>query len=219
MYYLYAPNFSAAGYDYTFQRWEFIDWTTGEVYATSWNPAVSVTIQEDFDDSTHYYVAYFTGGPYSIEFDHPLSNVRINDTLQIDWSCAPGVRNSSGVVIELSRNGGQSWTRLDSVAYDHDGESYTWVATSPKSADCLIRLAAIDSVENRDTAVSNSFVVCNVDDHDCDGLADAVDNCPYTYNPGQEDSDSDGWGDECDNCVYIANAWAADVHICPIFGV
>ncbi len=210
-YYLYAPNFSADGYDYTFQRWEFIDWTTGEVYATLWDPAAIVTIQADFDDSTHYYVAYFTGGPYSIEFDHPLSDVRINDTLQIDWTCASGVRNSSGVVIELSRNGGGSWTRLDSVAYDHDDESYTWVATGPKSTDCFVRLTATDSVENWDTAVSNSFAICDLDDSDCDGVADAVDNCPDDFNPQQEDYDGDGVGDECDNCYAVWNPDQSDL--------
>ena len=35
-------------------------------------------------------------------------------------------------------------------------------------------------------------------DYDLDGVCDAVDNCPKTYNPDQFDSDGDGTGDVCD---------------------
>jgi uncharacterized repeat protein (TIGR01451 family) len=42
-------------------------------------------------------------------------------------------------------------------------------------------------------------------DRDADGVADAFDNCPGTYNPTQTDSDGDGVGDACDNCVRTAN--------------
>jgi hypothetical protein len=35
-------------------------------------------------------------------------------------------------------------------------------------------------------------------DFDGDGVADSVDNCPYTYNPDQTDTDGDGLGDVCD---------------------
>src|SRR5206468_75899 len=38
-------------------------------------------------------------------------------------------------------------------------------------------------------------------DQDGDGICDAVDNCPYVYNPDQADRDGDGIGDACDNCV------------------
>ncbi|MGJ8654786.1 MAG: thrombospondin type 3 repeat-containing protein [Opitutaceae bacterium] len=35
-------------------------------------------------------------------------------------------------------------------------------------------------------------------DTDEDGIADAFDNCPFSYNPNQEDRDNDGFGDSCD---------------------
>jgi subtilisin family serine protease len=47
-------------------------------------------------------------------------------------------------------------------------------------------------------------------DADLDGLADGLDNCPNTYNPGQEDGDGDGTGEACDNCPGIFNDTQAD---------
>jgi Thrombospondin type 3 repeat len=42
-------------------------------------------------------------------------------------------------------------------------------------------------------------------DGDGDGVCGADDNCPGTFNPGQEDADGDGVGDACDNCGIVAN--------------
>jgi hypothetical protein len=42
-------------------------------------------------------------------------------------------------------------------------------------------------------------------DTDSDGIADDIDNCDQTSNPGQEDADQDGVGDACDNCVSTEN--------------
>lgn len=40
--------------------------------------------------------------------------------------------------------------------------------------------------------------LCQLLDDDCDGIANAEDNCPVLENPLQEDLDEDGWGDVCD---------------------
>ena len=42
--------------------------------------------------------------------------------------------------------------------------------------------------------------VCDIDD-DNDGVADAGDNCPLNYNPGQSDEDGNGQGDVCDGDI------------------
>ncbi len=50
-------------------------------------------------------------------------------------------------------------------------------------------------------------------DSDGDGVPDAVDNCPSTYNPDQADADGDGAGDACDNCPNTYNPDQADADL------
>jgi PKD repeat protein len=52
-------------------------------------------------------------------------------------------------------------------------------------------------------ALANPSASCLIyvsvcDDPDADGICSLSDNCPDTYNPGQENNDADGLGDPCD---------------------
>ncbi len=60
--------------------------------------------------------------------------------------------------------------------------------------------------------LGNAYVPGEVtaDDQDGDGVANADDNCPDVFNPGQGDFDGDSVGDSCDPCPY-----AEDPNNCP----
>ncbi len=59
-------------------------------------------------------------------------------------------------------------------------------------------------------AVSPLTAYAVLTDTDGDGIPDASDNAPHTYNPDQADADSDGIGDVADNAPYVANPDQAD---------
>jgi len=52
-------------------------------------------------------------------------------------------------------------------------------------------------------------------DGDGDGVPDAGDNCPGTYNPTQDDGDGDGAGDLCDLCPGTPSCASVDADGCP----
>lgn len=69
-----------------------------------------------------------------------------------------------------------------------------------------------------------TITIADVADDDGDGIRNDQDNCPLTYNPGQENNDGDALGDVCDddddndgvpdisdNCPLIANADQLDL--------
>ena len=60
------------------------------------------------------------------------------------------------------------------------------------------------------TADHDGLALFVMSDFDADGVADDVDNCRVTANPGQEDGDGDGVGDSCDNCPTTPNPLQLD---------
>jgi hypothetical protein len=58
---------------------------------------------------------------------------------------------------------------------------------------------ATDDCGNSNSCTVGLVVPCPCFDFDSDGHCE-VDNCPFTFNPGQEDYDGDSVGDACDVC-------------------
>ena len=65
------------------------------------------------------------------------------------------------------------------------------------------------------TAVSSALYTLDCGDHDNDGVADGIDNCPLDANPDQLDSDGNGRGDVCDFPDADNDNIADDTDNCP----
>ena len=74
-----------------------------------------------------------------------------------------------------------------------DGDILSVIRLSVDSTNCDSFYCLLDQ---------SSVLILNLDndsDSDNDGIFDALDNCPFTFNPNQEDFDQDGLGDVCDD--------------------
>ena len=65
-----------------------------------------------------------------------------------------------------------------------------------------------DGVDNTDDAFP--YDPTETADGDGDGIGDNGDNCPDTFNSGQEDADGDGVGDACEAAPILVRAWGID---------
>ena len=79
-------------------------------------------------------------------------------------------------------------------AYVYNHQTEDWDSITPETVDPLENLLTFK------TQVLGLFRA-GIGDEDDDGVADAADNCPNHYNPGQEDTDGDGVGDVCDSDI------------------
>jgi gliding motility-associated-like protein len=78
----------------------------------------------------------------------------------------------------------------DADGYDNGLETVCYGASVPTGYSLTTKGTDCDD--------TNSGKYQCLEDRDADGISDSNDNCPTTYNPGQEDRDHDGIGDVCD---------------------
>lgn len=78
------------------------------------------------------------------------------------------------------------------VSAEDDSCELTCTSSSPCWTECME-----DPKGEGPPITCGEWGVCDADP-DGDGLVDIYDNCPASYNPGQEDCDGDGTGDVCD---------------------
>ncbi|MDH4156728.1 MAG: thrombospondin type 3 repeat-containing protein [candidate division Zixibacteria bacterium] len=157
------------------------------------SPTMDLSAGESVIRYARWYSNNFGDNPYNDVFE-----VYISANNGVDWLLAETV----GPVAEAS--GG--WYQHSFLVSD---------ITAPTS-QMKVRFDASDLgsgsvVEAAVDAFSATVYQCDMGaDSDEDGVADAVDNCPATPNPGQDDSDEDGVGDACDNCYLTVNASQTD---------
>ena len=73
------------------------------------------------------------------------------------------------------------------------------ITTIEGGENCIEGLSEVECTDLGGVWETGCFVgYCN--DEDEDGIPDALDNCPNTYNPDQANEDLDQFGDECDDC-------------------
>jgi len=130
------------------------------------------------------------------------------------------------LILELDSNGEATLTAamVDFGSFDNCGLVDMTISrevfTCEDLGDTTVAFTVEDGSGYTDTIyVTVTVVATNVSDNDGDGLPDVCDpdddndgindeddNCPETYNPGQEDRDGDGIGDACDEdgSVYVS---------------
>jgi len=104
------------------------------------------------------------------------------------------------------------WTLMDvDISSVASGESTVFVRFTMGTTDGGWQYCGWNIDELRITGYECTVV----GDADVDGVPDGSDNCPHTYNPGQDDSDGDLVGDACDLCAGFDDALDADSDTVP----
>ncbi len=171
---LLAIPFSKDGYNYSFHHWEHRNYTYGYIIDIEMgNPYIA---QVDYTmDSTHWYRAVFTGGPFDFHLLYPsadMTEINKNDTITVMWDAPPGVLNSCSLYVDLSTNNQRTWSQLAGpLPYNYgvgsapslskggaltpDMGKYLWHTPNVSSDSCFLRIRGSDLAENSGQVVSH----------------------------------------------------------------
>jgi N-acetylmuramoyl-L-alanine amidase len=148
--------------------------------------------------STHTIVAYWTGGPYSVDIFYPAywHKWEVGQLAEIRWEASSGADSTSLIDILLSRNGGSSWETIainipfDTLLWYGCGRYY-WMVDGVTSSNCKVLVRAHDWAGNLIEDTSDVFpVVYNATvEHPPSGVEWQIGNSvsiQWTASPGQD---------------------------------
>ncbi len=226
-------NFYHNGRTYTFHHWAHLSCDDCFIDSNHTSRYYDVIVPPEYE--WHIYRAYFTGGPYSAEFEYLPWPMRYaaGDTVLFAWWCNWGVDSTSEVNLYLDRHNGRDGypEQLAADAAWRDSGYINWVVTGPACDSCIFKVVAHDIAGNQATGYTQdmeTFAICTWKVGDADGsgaitISDAVylidhifgpcEGCPSgppptPHNPGSGDADCSG-SLSISDAVYLINYFFA----------
>ena len=147
-------------------------------------------------------------GPNDIETDSQ-GNIYVSINTYSSWDDS----SEYGRVIKISPDGSEGYTVTEigtteqrtgkwdwarSLAFDGTSDIDTAAYTNPTTNGPSANILFLDMDMTQCNDVDQVVAIVTDQDYDSDGVPDAVDNAPETYNPEQVDTDGDMYGNVCD---------------------
>jgi N-acetylmuramoyl-L-alanine amidase len=193
-----------SGHKYYFNHWNhfFGDWVDPRLFC--WHepyyyPTWSIYVPAELEE--HNYHAYMTGGPYSATVTSPngWEIWHIGEERLISFISPGGADSSSWLGFYLSRDGGTTWTTIDTGLHCSSTPCwYFWTVTGPVSTYCRVKIMAHDCAENNTFDISNyDFSISQTGNNN--PVIDQGLHCKYAQT-------------ECNDCIKYGESFTLEVH-------
>jgi C1A family cysteine protease len=114
----------------------------------------------------------------TVNYPHGGETFTIGDTLQIEW-VATDSNGVDSVSIYYSQDGGNNHTLISSG--ESNDSVYTWIAPSPPSDSCTVKIVAYDPYLNAGEDTSDSLFTINEETTDSDNTTPYVNSLKQNY--------------------------------------